>query len=114
VAKEVIPLILLKTLKDELFEIKKNKTTHIKKLTMLFAISIFFDKLYAWLVKNIDNEIKATAAQLAFALTKTLSPKTIKSIGNEKDSKNFVSKLNLILLKLIKKKINNKGPIIIP
>ena len=81
---------------------------------MLFAISIFFDKLYAWFVKNIESEINATAAQLALALTKTLSPNTIKSIGSEKESKNFVSKLYLILLKLIKKKINNKGPVIIP
>jgi hypothetical protein len=90
-AKEEIPLILLKIFKDELFEIKKNNTIHIKKLVMLFTKSIFFEKLYAWFVKNIDKEIKATAAQLALALTKTLSQKTIKSIGAEKDNKNIVS-----------------------
>jgi hypothetical protein len=70
VAKEEIPLILLKNFNEDVLEIKKNNTTHIQKLIMLFVTRIFFDKLYTWLVKNIDNEIRATAAQLALALTR--------------------------------------------
>ena len=114
VAKEEIPLILSKVFIDELFEIKKNKITHTLKLIILFAKNIFFDKLYMWFVKNIDKETNATAAQLALALTKMLSPITIKNTGREKDSKNFVSKLYLILFKLSKKKTKKRGPIIMP
>ena len=41
---------------------------------------------------KIKNEIKETAAQLAFALTNTLSINTIKKIGKENTRRNFVLK----------------------
>ena len=53
-----------------------------------------------------------TAAQLAFALTKTLSIKIIKKTGKENVNKNLVWKLRVIFLILNKKNTNNMGPII--
>ena len=41
------------------------------------------------ITKNKKNDIKAGAAQLAFALTITASKKTIKKIGREKINKSF-------------------------
>ena len=54
----------------------------------------------------------ATAAQFAFALTKTLSTKTIKKIGTEKKSRNLVWKVSLFFLIKKTKLKKSTGPII--
>ena len=60
-------------------------------MTKLIIIKLCFFPIIS--LKNKTNkEIKAGAAQLAFALTRKLSIKTIIIIGNEKINKNLFSK----------------------
>ena len=59
---------------------------------------------------TIKKGTNATAAQLAFALTITLSIKTIKKTGKEKQSKNLLEK-SIVNFFMIKKKPKKKiGP----
>ena len=76
--------------------IKVKKIMQNEKFNKLFTNIIFLEFIYAWFIRNKKREIKATAAQFAFALTKTLSIKTINRIGIEKTSKKTVWKSNFV------------------
>ena len=98
-----MPDILSKILRGVLVAIvtknKKPKAKLKKKLVFIISGLCFFIELK----KRINKDIRAGAAQLALALTKTLSTKTIIIIGKEKLSKYIFSKSILKFLILIKK-----------
>ena len=71
-------------------EINKKAPTKqlVAKLIIIKRLSLCATSLYI----SINKETKAGAAQLAFALTRKLSIKTMKIIGKEKTNKNLFSK----------------------
>ena len=86
------PLILSNIARLEEIIIEINKKAPIKqlvaKLTTIRRLPLCATSLYI----SINKETKAGAAQLALALTRKLSIKTIKIIGKEKTNKNLFSK----------------------